>query len=313
MGSFAGYFALFLVLYMVWSRATTVEYPVHTAGGVLITGCSSGIGLHAAIALASSTNFTVFAGVRKQADADKVKLAHASLHPIIIDVADTESIRRALAAVNAELDQQQKPLVGLVNNAGVSVRSLMETSDLQATRKVFDVNVFGLLELTQAVLPQLRESKGRIVHVGSLAGVATRPQSGVYSASKHAVEAFSDAMRRELEFAQVSVSLVQPGTIKSEMTKVSKAENHDSFQNLDDAQRKAYTPIIEKQQKSTIKAYTNHRDPSTSSEAILHALTSNQPKARYAVAGYNNLPAWFIQWLVPLVNGRTLDYIMKML
>jgi NAD(P)-dependent dehydrogenase (short-subunit alcohol dehydrogenase family) len=166
----------------------------------LVTGASSGIGAACAARLVGA-GWRVFAGVRRAGDAP------VGTDEVLLDVTDDEQVRAA-----AERIQQ---LDGLVNNAGIALAVPLEFIPLQELRRQFEVNVVGQIAVTQAFLPHLRRSRGRIVFMGSIAGQSALPFLGPYAASKHALEAVADTWRLELRPFGVDVSLVQPGTIKT--------------------------------------------------------------------------------------------------
>jgi NAD(P)-dependent dehydrogenase (short-subunit alcohol dehydrogenase family) len=166
----------------------------------LVTGASSGIGAACATRLAG-TGWHVFAGVRREGDAP------ADTEEILLDVTNEDQLRAAAERI--------EELHGLVNNAGIALAMPLEFIPLDELRRQFEVNVVGQVAVTQAFLPQLRRTRGRIVFVGSIAGRSALPFLGPYAASKHALEAIADTLRLELGPFGVDVSLVQPGTIKT--------------------------------------------------------------------------------------------------
>src|SRR3954471_14417569 len=170
-------------------------------GAVVITGASTGIGATCAAHL-SSLGFRVFAGVRKPEDAERAR--EAGHEPLTIDVTDPESIRSAVEQVG------DAPLSGLVNNAGIAVAGPLEFIPIDEFRRQLDVNVVGQVAVTQAFLPALRRSRGRVVFVGSIAGRSALPFLGAYAASKFAVEAVTDALRVELRPWGIDVAVVEP-------------------------------------------------------------------------------------------------------
>src|SRR3990167_7866879 len=180
---------------------------------VVITGASTGIGAACAIEL-HRRGFRVFAGVRKAADGLRLQeQASRWLAPLMIDVNDEASIAEAAKTVAGSLDGGR--LVGLVNNAGIMVGGPLETLPPGELRRQLDVNVVGQLAVTQAMLPLLRECRGRIVNVGSFSGRVAVPYSGAYAASKHALEAMTDALRIELRRWGIAVSIIEPGSVKT--------------------------------------------------------------------------------------------------
>jgi NAD(P)-dependent dehydrogenase (short-subunit alcohol dehydrogenase family) len=177
---------------------------------VLITGCSSGIGRATALRLARG-DWTVYATARRPESIADLK--DAGCHTLALDVTDEDSMRAAVEQVEREAGA-----VGvLINNAGYSQSGAIETVPLEAVRRQFETNVFGLVRLTQLVLGKMRAQKwGKIVNVGSMGGRLSFPGGGHYHATKHALEAISDAMRFELRGFGVDVILLEPGLITTE-------------------------------------------------------------------------------------------------
>ena len=177
---------------------------------VLITGCSSGIGRATALRL-SRSGWKVYASARRVESIAVLK--EAGCETLALDVTDEESIR---AAVN-EIEQAQGAVGVLINNAGYSQSGAIETVPLEAVRRQFETNVFGLVRLTQLVLPKMREQRwGKIVNIGSMGGRLSFPGGGAYHATKHALEAISDALRFELRGFGIDVILLEPGLIATE-------------------------------------------------------------------------------------------------
>jgi short-subunit dehydrogenase len=177
---------------------------------VLITGCSSGIGRAGALRLAGS-GWTVYATARRlESIAD---LGQAGCRTLALDVTDEDSMRPAVDAV-----EQAEGAVGvLINNAGYSQSGAIETVPIEAMRRQFETNVFGLVRLTQLVLPKMRAQRwGKIVNVGSMGGRLSFPGAASYHATKYALEAISDAMRFELRGFGIDVTLLEPGLISTE-------------------------------------------------------------------------------------------------
>ncbi len=184
---------------------------------VLITGCSSGIGHATALRLARG-GWDVYATARRpEAIAD---LRDAGCHTLALDVTDEQSMRDAVTHVEAAAGA----VGALVNNAGYSQSGAIETVPLDAVRRQFETNVFGLVRLTQLVLPGMRARRwGRIVNVGSMGGRLTFPGGGHYHASKYALEAISDALRFEVAGFGIAVTLLEPGLITTEFGNVATA------------------------------------------------------------------------------------------
>jgi NAD(P)-dependent dehydrogenase (short-subunit alcohol dehydrogenase family) len=166
----------------------------------LVTGASSGIGAACAARL-TGAGWRVFAGVRRPGDAP------TGTEEVLLDITNEDQLRAAAERI--------EELHGLVNNAGIAIAIPLEFIPLEELRRQFEVNVVGQVGVTQAFLPHLRRSRGRIVFIGSIAGQSALPFLGPYAASKHALEAVADTLRLELRPFGVDVALVQPGTIKT--------------------------------------------------------------------------------------------------
>ncbi|MDX1698625.1 MAG: SDR family oxidoreductase, partial [Thiohalobacterales bacterium] len=178
-------------------------------GTVLITGASTGIGRASALFL-DQRGWTVYAGVRKASDGESLhKDASDRLHTLNLDVTDSDSIEAAISAIR----DGGNGLDALVNNAGISANGPLEFIQLSEMRRMFDVNFFGLVAMTQAALPLIRETTGRIVHIGSMGGRHALPLIGAYAATKHAVEAIGEAQRRELSPWGIEVVVIEPGSV----------------------------------------------------------------------------------------------------
>jgi short-subunit dehydrogenase len=171
------------------------EYVVNNSGLILISGASTGIGRHAAESLAKE-GYVVLAGVRKESDYNDISNWNSKdnkgfMIPVKFDVSDHESIVNAIHIVKSEMTKRNLPLVAVVNNAGIGRNTVLEYHSIADAKNLFDINVFGLIDLTQMTLPLLRLSNGRIINVGSVAGFFTLPENGIYSSSKFAVEALT--------------------------------------------------------------------------------------------------------------------------
>jgi NAD(P)-dependent dehydrogenase (short-subunit alcohol dehydrogenase family) len=188
---------------------------------VLITGCSSGIGRATALQLAGA-GWSVYATARRPETL--AELAQAGCRTLALDVTDEQSMQAAVAEVEAA-----EGAVGvLINNAGYSQSGAIETVPLDAVRRQFETNVFGLVRLTQLVLPKMRAQRwGKIVNVGSMGGRLSFPGGGHYHATKHALEAISDALRFELRGFGIDVILLEPGLITTEFGEAATASMAD--------------------------------------------------------------------------------------
>jgi NAD(P)-dependent dehydrogenase (short-subunit alcohol dehydrogenase family) len=191
--------------------------PAAASKAVLITGCSSGIGRATAQRLAQR-GWTVYASARRSESIADLKASGCRL--LQLDVTDEASMRTAVAAI-----EDEHGAVGvLVNNAGYSQGGAIEQVPMDAVRRQFETNVFGLIYLSQLVLPKMREQRwGRIVNIGSMGGRLTFPGGGLYHATKHSLEAISDALRFEVAGFGIGVTLIEPGLITSDFAKTAVA------------------------------------------------------------------------------------------
>ncbi len=193
--------------------------PPIPSNAILITGASTGLGRHAAEHL-SSLGFTVYGTYRSPSDASS--LQSSGVTPILMDVTSRSSILDAKNAIEQDLKANNRRLYALVNNAGVGCEGPLEVLPVSEVRSMFEVNVFGLLEVTQVFLPLLREGakacgSARIANVGSLAGVTSQKLNGAYHSTKWAVETLSDSLRQELSPQNIHVSVIEPGAVESEI------------------------------------------------------------------------------------------------
>ena len=250
---------------------------------VLITGASTGIGYAAAEACAAA-GWHVFAGVRKDDDARRLSTQiGASCTPVRLDVSDPATIASAVETIGDE------PLHGLVNNAGIAVPGPIEHLPIEQFQQQLDVNVTGVVRVTQAFLPRLRgEVPGRIVNISSVSGCIGFPLIGAYVASKHALEGLSESMRRELAIHGVFVSVVGPGTIETPIW--DKADQHD----FSPYANTAYAGAIEQLQQRARDSRRGAMPAAKVGRLILHILTTRRPKRRYAP-----VPGKLVNWTLP--------------
>ncbi len=242
-------------------------------GGVVVTGASTGIGRETARRLAQS-GFQVYGTVRHSPDADSLRADGVT--PVIMDVTDAKSIAAARGAVLAALGDQ--PLVGLVNNAGAPAAGPLEFLPLEEFRYVLEVNVLGVMAVTQAFLPHLRRSQGRIVNMSSISGRIAMPFAGPYAASKFALEALSDSLRRELSGSGVSVIVIQPGSIRTPIW--DKAAAPATLERYRDTPYATALPLIRQQ---ALAGVQKGLPPSAVADAVLQALSARRPPIRIVV------------------------------
>jgi NAD(P)-dependent dehydrogenase (short-subunit alcohol dehydrogenase family) len=274
-----------VLLLLSYLSDLSVPEPVPSESAVLITGTSSGIGLDAALRL-DQLGFTVFAGVRKEKDAEMLRTkASAKMRPIIFDVTNDAHIESALAAVKAS----GLKLAALVNNAGVELSGTHEVLPVEDSLWVVKVNLLAPLKITRTFLPLLRAGGGRLVNVGSLFGRFAPGGIAAYSASKFAVEALSDSIRREMmtTSAPLSVSIVQPGFTETQMVATGPSAITAMRKGMDAEATEAYGPVMRAMAISACaQALLWTSKVSLTSDAIAHAVTSGRPKTRYTVRNW---------------------------
>jgi NAD(P)-dependent dehydrogenase (short-subunit alcohol dehydrogenase family) len=250
-------------------------------GAVVITGASTGIGEATALKLATS-GFTVYAGVRKDADAEKLtSQSLPNLRPIKIDVAKQESIDAALREVTALVGDAG--LAGLINNAGISGGGPLEFTELNEIRAMFETNVFGLIATTQAFLPLIRVAKGRIINTGSISGRTSVPYVAPYSMTKAGVQALSHALRVELKPWGIHVVCVEPGSIATPIWDKGLQEVDDKTAAMPPAGQELYGAMIPKLKALTERTAKMGIPPERVADVMLEAMTASRPRARYLV------------------------------
>jgi NAD(P)-dependent dehydrogenase (short-subunit alcohol dehydrogenase family) len=239
---------------------------------ILVTGCSSGIGLATALRLAGAEH-TVYATARATDRLDAC--AEAGCHVLELDVTDEGSVRAAVATIEA----QHGPIGTLVNNAGYGQSGAIEAVPIDLIRAQFETNVFGYVRCAQAVLPGMRQAgRGRIVNVSSVAGQVVMPGSGVYSASKFAIESLSEAMRFELRGFGVQVVVVAPGPIRTEFT----TSAADGFPLSEGGPYEAFHVAVAKADAEADQS-SMAGDPRDVAKIIQRAIEAKRPKPRYTV------------------------------
>jgi NAD(P)-dependent dehydrogenase (short-subunit alcohol dehydrogenase family) len=274
-------------------------------GIILVTGASTGIGRACAIRFAE-LGYRVFAGVRKMSDGEAHR-THGSglIEPVLLDVTCAESIAAAVAAVGGD------PLAGLVNNAGIATLGPLELLSVDAWRRQFEVNVIGLVAVTQACLPLLRRGPGRIVNIGSIAGRSPLPGSGAYDASKHAVEAITDVLRMELHRWGIGVSVIEAGAVATAIYEKSLREVDELSRQVAPEQDALYRGLMETVREETRAAARTAAPVGAVVKAVVHAMTARRPRTRYLVGKdawlwllLNCLPA---RWRDRIVLGKVRD------
>jgi len=244
---------------------------------VLVTGAARGIG-RAIVDHLASTGWDVIAGVRIDQDADAVTKAHPQrVSAVILDITDAGHIAKLTKSLPERLD-------AVINNAGIAVAGPVETVSPDSWREQLEVNVIGQLAVTQAVLPQLRKARGRVLFVSSVNGRIATPMLGPYSASKFALEAAADALRIELRAWGISVVLIEPAQTDTDMWRTAGDMVLEIEAGMSAAHRDLYAKHIVGLKKFVPRARKMASPTDKVVAVVVEALTARRPKARYVVA-----------------------------
>jgi short-subunit dehydrogenase len=269
---------------------------------ILITGCSSGIGLCAATLL-KQRGYRVFATARKATDVEQLK--SQGFESVPLDLDDSASIRQAFEHI---LQLTGGTLNALFNNSGYLQAGAIEDLTRDIERAQFETNTFGPMELTRLVLPIMRkQGHGRIIQNSSILGVITMPYFGAYIASKFALEGFSNTLRQEMRGTNIHVSIINPGPT------ISKLRNH-AYQHYQHTLAKqpssAYEKVYKKIEQVYFKSNQDHKlaiGPEVVVKQVIHALESSRPKPHYFVG----MPAKSLAFLRRILPDCALDWLLS--
>jgi NAD(P)-dependent dehydrogenase (short-subunit alcohol dehydrogenase family) len=250
---------------------------------ILITGATSGIGRDAALRLVRAGHLVLAGGRRPDALAGLARAAGGGLEPVVLDVTDPGSVEAARELV--ERRTAGRGLDVLVNNAGYALPGPLEALAERDLRELFDTNVFGLLAVTRAFVPAMRErGRGRVVNVGSIMGRVAMPLLGAYNASKHAVAALTDALRMELAPFGITVVLVEPGAVRTGFASRALA---GLAPYRDPAS--PYAAALAGTDAAWSRVYRFAPGPAPAGRAIVRAATADHPATRYVAPARNRL------------------------
>ena len=251
---------------------------------VLVSGASTGIG-RATVRRLAARGHRVFAGVRKEADADSIRAdaeelsGGGSLEPVQLDVtlpSEIDALSERFATEGIQLD-------GLVNNAGIVIACPLEVLPVADLRRQFEVNLFSHAQVIQAFLPGLRAARGRIINMSSIAGRISNPFMGAYCASKHALEAYSDALRMELAPWGIRVVLIEPGPIKTPIWEKSEAAAREILESVEPEEWEIYHEGIQRMGEVAELSIRVAPQASKVARCVSHALESALARRRYPV------------------------------
>lgn len=272
---------------------------------VVITGASSGIG-RASVSRMVQAGWSVFAGVRKAADGERLQRQYEGVHPLTIDMKDAASISAAAQEAESLLNGQGPD--GLVNVAGIGMVRPIEYASSQDLREIFEVNVFGQIATIQAFAPLLRRQRGRIVNITSVGVNIAIPFGGLLNASKSAFGMLSDTMRLELRPFGIKVSAIEPGAIASPAVDKTLGDIESVIESLPARAKRQYGSMLRKFARIAYAREKNGSPPEVVAEAVHHALTSSRPRIRYRVGEHAKvlaiLPKLLPEWLLDEIRIR---------
>jgi NAD(P)-dependent dehydrogenase (short-subunit alcohol dehydrogenase family) len=267
-----------------------------TDRSILITGCSSGIGLAAARVL-RGRGWQVLATARRDGDLDRLKAE--GFDPLPLELADPASIAACAEAALARTDGR---LFALFNNAAYGQPGAVEDIRADVLRRQFEVNVIGTHDLTQRLLPTMRRAgRGRVVNCSSVLGLVAAPWRGAYCASKFALEGLSDALRLELKGSGVHVSLIEPGPIRTRFIENAMAAAHANVDIAGSVHRETYARVIAGMERGGKQLFK--LEPEAVAAKLVHAVESARPKTRY----YVTTPTYVAAYLKRLLPTRLMD------
>jgi NAD(P)-dependent dehydrogenase (short-subunit alcohol dehydrogenase family) len=275
---------------------------------VLITGTSSGIGRASALALAEA-GYRVYAGVRRDSDAQSVASLHNAISSLMLDVTKPGDIAAARATI--ETGCGAAGLYALINNAGHNYTAPFECTDMAKARALMETNFFGLCALTQSVLPALRQGaiahrrRAKIVNIGSIGSLIGVPWEPYYHASKFALIGISESLRHEVMKQRISVSVVCPGGIKTPFISKSGAESAAVADRLSPAHRHLYAKGLSRFERLVRAVDQNGSPPEAVAKAILGLLAASHPPFR-KIVGTDAWTMASLRWLLPRPVFHTL-------
>ena len=245
---------------------------------VIITGASSGIGAATAHELAGR-GFYVIAGVRNDRDADAIR--GPGIEPLMIDITNPDHIRALATRVNGDL--QGRAVRALVNNAGMGVNAPFEVFPIDEWRHLFEVNFFGHIAVTQALLPALIRSKGRVINISSVGGKIAMATYGPYAGTKFALEAVSDSLRREIAPLGVQVVVVEPAAVRTKIGDRAIARAQEVAATMTPEQSERYGRLVEAITAQAASAMESGLSADAAAKVIAQAVTARKPRTRYTI------------------------------
>ena len=263
---------------------------------IVVTGASTGIGASVARELARQ-GFHVLAGVRRDHDADAIR--STGIEPVILDITKPEQVEALAARVAGD----PRALHALVNNAGIQVNGPVEALPMAQWRWVFEVNLFGHIAVTQALLPALLRSKGRVINISSVGGKVAMATYGAYAGAKFALEAVSDSLRREIAPLGVQVVVVEPGGVRTEMAARGIATANHLAAQMTPEQDERYGNLVQAINTLMASGTASGLTADAAARVIAKAVTTRRPRTRYTIGR----DAARVIRLARMLPDRTLD------
>jgi NAD(P)-dependent dehydrogenase (short-subunit alcohol dehydrogenase family) len=268
---------------------------------IVVTGASTGMGAATAKELARR-GFHVLAGVRRDSDAAAVR--DTNIEPVILDITQPDQIKALADRIVA--DPAHRPLRALVNNAGIAVNAPVEALPIAEWRRQFEVNLFGHISVTQALMPSLLASSGRVVNISSVGGKIAMATYGAYAGTKFALEAVSDSLRREVAPLGVQVVIVEPGGVRTAMSASGIATARDLAGSMTPDQSKRYGRLVQAII-AQAAAFTKTGLPAEKAALVIaRAVTTRRPRTRYTIGR----DAALLTRLTRILPDRVLDRIL---
>ncbi|ODR07962.1 dehydrogenase [Mycobacterium sherrisii] len=279
------------------------SHPPARAELIVVTGASTGMGAATAKELARR-GFHVLAGVRRDADADALRAD--GIEPVILDITMESDV--AAIANRVAHDALRRPLRALINNAGIAVNAPVEALPIAQWRKQFEVNLFGHVAMTQALLPALLLSRGTVVNISSVGGKVVLPTYGAYAGSKFALEAVSDALRREVSHLGIKVVVVEPGAVKTAMVDRGIATASELLAKMTAPQLTRYGDLAAAVAAQAQSFGEDGVSAEQAAKVIAKAATAVRPRTRYTIGR----DAALLLRVNRLVSDRVLDRIVRL-
>lgn len=250
----------------------------------------------------AARGFHVLAGVRRERDGDAIRAE--GVEPVILDITRADHVAALVDRITS--DPEHRPLRALINNAGVSINAPVEAFLLDEWRRLFDINVFGHIAMTQALLPLLVKSHGRIVNISSVGGKVAMATYGPYAGTKFALEAVSDSLRRELADQGVQVVVIEPGAVRTKMGDRGAVATADHAARMSPELQRRYRGIVTASLSHAAAHLGEGLSADRAGSVIAKAATARRPRTRYTVGR----DAAMLTLLVRLLPDRILDWLL---